>query len=266
MQAQFQAAALYLFREWRWSGRQQNVSGWSRAAQVGRSPPAQRVCPTQPGDAPATRRRTPRTPPKCALFTDSFLRARAPKKEAVYFFGRANFRHVFSSFMYFISVFREKGVIFFRRATRVNFLHSHNYLINVKVANEWLIYTLPRRPVGARPLSGPRSAVKNMVRVCPIRITSPRWPRRPFIRTKVPCERETTIPKRSASTGGQVFKGGGSSAADGKQHTGRAVASEGGWSGTGGPWINEDDPSDIGQHSSTNFSLQPSVSRRLSLS
>ena len=189
----------------------------------------------------ATRRRTrnpethPPRPAEVCTFYRFFFFGRAPlKKRPFIFLGRANFRHVFSSFMYFISVFREKGVIFFRRATRVNFLHSHNYLINVKVANEWLIYTLPRRPVGARPLSGPRSAVKNMVRVCPIRITSPRWPRRPFIRTKVPCERETTIPKRSASTGGQVFKGGGSSAADGEQHTGRAVASEGGWSGTGG--------------------------------
>ena len=66
---------------------------------------------------------------------------------------------------------------------------------------------------------------RTMVPDCPI--TSPRWPRRPFTWTKVPCEREKAIPKRSASTGGQVFKGGGSEAADGEQHTDRAARAEG---------------------------------------
>ena len=64
-----------------------------------------------------------------------------------------------------------------------------------------------------------------MVPVCPI--TSPFRPRRPFTRTKVPCERERAIPKRCASTGGQVFRGEEGRGSDGEQHTGRAVAAEG---------------------------------------
>ena len=64
-----------------------------------------------------------------------------------------------------------------------------------------------------------------MVPVCPI--TSPRWPRRPFIRTKASTKRQNAIPTPSASNEGQVFKGGGSLAADGEQHTDRAARAEG---------------------------------------
>ena len=66
---------------------------------------------------------------------------------------------------------------------------------------------------------------RTLVPRCPI--TSPRWPRRPFIRTKASTKRENAVPTPSASNEGQVFKGGESLAADGEQHTGRAVASEG---------------------------------------
>ena len=65
---------------------------------------------------------------------------------------------------------------------------------------------------------------RTMVPVCPI--TSPFRPRRPFIRTKVPCERERAIPKRCASTGGQVFRGEERRGSDGEQHTGRAARAE----------------------------------------
>ena len=66
---------------------------------------------------------------------------------------------------------------------------------------------------------------RTMVPVCPI--TSPFRPRRAFMRTKVPCERERAIPKRCASTGGQVFRGEERRGSDGEQHTGRAVEAEG---------------------------------------
>ena len=69
---------------------------------------------------------------------------------------------------------------------------------------------------------------RTMVPNCPI--TSLHWPHCPFTWTKVPCERERAIPKRSASTGGQVIKGGGSLAADGEQrtlHRSICIASEG---------------------------------------
>ena len=66
---------------------------------------------------------------------------------------------------------------------------------------------------------------RTMVPVCPI--SSPRWPRRPFIRTKASTKRQNVIPTPSASNEGQVFKGGGSLAADGEQHTDRAARAEG---------------------------------------
>ena len=66
---------------------------------------------------------------------------------------------------------------------------------------------------------------RTLVPRCPI--TSPRWPRRPFIRTKASTKRENAVPTPSASNEGQVFKGGESLAADGEQHTGRAARAEG---------------------------------------
>ena len=66
---------------------------------------------------------------------------------------------------------------------------------------------------------------RTLVPRCPM--TSPRWPRRPFIRTKASTKRENAVPTPSASNEGQVFKGGESSAADGEQHTGRAARAEG---------------------------------------
>ena len=66
---------------------------------------------------------------------------------------------------------------------------------------------------------------RTLVPRCPI--TSPRWPRRPFIRTKASTKRQNAVPTPSASNEGQVFKGGGSLAADGEQHTDRAARAEG---------------------------------------
>ena len=66
---------------------------------------------------------------------------------------------------------------------------------------------------------------RTLVPRCPI--TSPRWPRRPFIRTKASTKRENAVPTPSASNEGQVFKGGESLAVDGEQHTDRAIGSAG---------------------------------------
>ena len=66
---------------------------------------------------------------------------------------------------------------------------------------------------------------RTLVPRCPI--TSPRWPRRPFIRTKASTKRENAVPTPSASNEGQVFKGGESLAVDGEQHTDRVIGSAG---------------------------------------
>ena len=66
---------------------------------------------------------------------------------------------------------------------------------------------------------------RTVVRVCPI--SSPRWPRRPFTWTKASTKRQNAIPTPSASNEGQVFKGGGSLASYGEQHTDRAARAEG---------------------------------------
>ena len=65
---------------------------------------------------------------------------------------------------------------------------------------------------------------RTLVPVCPI--TSPRWPRRPFIRTKASTKRQNAVPTPSASNEGQVFKGGESLASYGEQHTDRAARAE----------------------------------------
>ena len=66
---------------------------------------------------------------------------------------------------------------------------------------------------------------RTLVPRCPI--TSPRWPRRPFTRTKASSKREKADPKPSASNEGQIFKSEQCSATVGEVNTGRAVGSEG---------------------------------------
>ena len=62
-----------------------------------------------------------------------------------------------------------------------------------------------RRPSMVGALCGP-SHRRTLMSVCPL--TSPSRLRRPFIWTKVPCKRERTVLKPSASNEGQVLKGG----------------------------------------------------------
>ena len=76
-------------------------------------------------------------------------------------------------------------------------------------------------PVSSAPSANPSATLSDDIG------TSPRWPRRPFIRTKASTKRENAVPTPSASNEGQVFKGGESLAVDGEQHTDRAIGSAG---------------------------------------
>ena len=154
--------------------------------------------------------------------------------------------------------------------TRITNVHRRN-ILHIPTSGLYARKGKPGRVAAARRRSSDAALCRlhhrrTLVPRCPI--TSPRWPRRPFIRTKASSKRENAVPTPSASNEGQVFKGGESSAADGEQHTGRAARAEGRCAnGTQGlQTIKQDDPSAIGRRSSMNCSLQSAVSRRLSLS
>ena len=98
-------------------------------------------------------------------------------------------------------------------------LHSHQRVLKPYARNGMQVQLQFRPPEGIRqslPIEWQAlsqwekekpSERRPMAPVCPI--TSPRWPLRPFIWTKAPCERERAIPKRCAMRvhRGSVFQG-----------------------------------------------------------
>ena len=96
-------------------------------------------------------------------------------------------------------------------------------------------------------------------------ITSPPWPRRPFMRTKASSKRQNALPTPapSASNEGHIFGENLASYGDSVSSTPiEPYERRGGRSGTKSlHTIKQDDPSAIGQHLSTNCSLQSSSAR-----